>query len=935
MNSAPLKLITAALLLCLIQILPQSAIAQVTGTLQIAQAVSDRQAEADRLYNQGVQQYRTSQFQDALQSYQQALSLYQEIGDRMGEGRILSSIGVVYRSLGQYPQALEQFQQALVITRAVGDRAGEGATLNNIGAVYISLGQYPQALEQFQQALVIRRAVGDRAREGATLNNIGLIYHSLEQYPQALEQFQQGLVIIREVGDRVGEGTIRNSIGLVYSRLGQYPQALEQLQQALVIQREVGNRYSKGTTLASIGLVYLNLGQYPQALDYYQKALAVIRGSIDRRLEGAILGSIGVVYITLGQYSQALDYHQKALAAAREVGDPADEGASLNNIGAVYRKLGQYPQALAQYQQALVIARAVSDRAGEGIILSNMGLVYDSLGQYPQALAQYQQALVIARAVSDRAGQDTILNNIGLVYSHLGRYPQAIEQYQQALVISREIGDRAGEGTILGNLGLSLLVSGQTSAATKTLFAAAEVLESLRSSELADADKVSFFDTQLNAYIFLQQALIAQNRPEAALEISERGRARVFAELLAKRSSPQSNSPATSIAAPSIAQIKQIAREQNSTLVEYSIVRVPVKIEGREEWQPAKLYIWVVKPTGEIEFRSVDLAALDVPLNELINFTRQAIGARGRGSAPLLPPQIAQQPEQSTLRLQQLYQVLIEPIADLLPTNPNDHIVFIPQNELFQAPFPALQAANGKYLIESHTILTAPSIQVLGLTQQSPQTRSIDPSNVLIVGNPTLPSLSSLLPQSLPSLPGAEQEAIDIARQFRTQPLLGNAATETTIVQRMAKARIIHLAAHGLLNYGDPKTSGVRDVPGAIALAPSPQDDGLLTASEILNLKLNDSLVVLSACDTGLGYISGDGVIGLSRSLLSAGASSVVVSLWKVPDDSTAALMTEFYTQLQQQPDRAQALRQAMLKTIADYPDPIDWAAFTLIGETE
>ena len=412
--------------------------------------------------------------------------------------------------------------------------------------------------------------------------------------------------------------------------------------------------------------------------------------------------------------------------------------------------------------------------------------------------------------------------------------------------------------------------------------------------------------------------------------MAERGRQ----EPLQNCSRLQADRPVASVPQPSIAQIKQIAREQNATLVEYSIAYVPVQGEGQEKLQPSKLHIWVVKPTGEIEFRSVDLTALDVPLNELINFTRQAIGARGRGSVQPRPSQIGQQPEQAADRLQQLYQVLIEPIADLLPTNPNDHVVFIPQDKLFQVPFPALKAANGKYLIENHTILTSPSIQVLDLTQQSSQVRSIDSSKVLIVGNPTLSSLPSLLPQSLPSLPGAEQEAIDIAKQFHTQPLLGNAATETTVVQRMASAQIIHLAAHGLLNYGDPKSSGVQDVPGAIALAASAQDDGLLTSSEILNLKLNGSLVVLSACDTGRGDITGDGVIGLSRSLLSAGASSVIVSLWNVPDDSTAALMAEFYRQLQQQPDRAQALRQAMLKTKAEYSDPRDWAAFTLIGKT-
>ena len=123
MNSSRLKLAIAALLLGLTPLLPQRAIAQVAGTPQIAQSVSDRKAEADRLYEQGKQQYRTSQFRNAFQSYQQALSLYREIGDRAGEGTTLNNIGAVYSSLGQYPQAKEQYQQALAISREIGDRA--------------------------------------------------------------------------------------------------------------------------------------------------------------------------------------------------------------------------------------------------------------------------------------------------------------------------------------------------------------------------------------------------------------------------------------------------------------------------------------------------------------------------------------------------------------------------------------------------------------------------------------------------------------------------------------------------------------------------------------------------------------------------------------------------------------------------------------------
>jgi CHAT domain-containing protein len=110
-------------------------------------------------------------------------------------------------------------------------------------------------------------------------------------------------------------------------------------------------------------------------------------------------------------------------------------------------------------------------------------------------------------------------------------------------------------------------------------------------------------------------------------------------------------------------------------------------------------------------------------------------------------------------------------------------------------------------------------------------------------------------------------------------------------------------------------------------------DDGFLTASEIVTMRLNAEMVVLSACKTGQGLLTGDGVIGLSRSLITAGVPSVIVSLWAVPDDPTALLMTEFYKKFQAEPNKAQAIRHAMLATKAKYPDPLNWAAFTLIGE--
>ncbi|MGL6138489.1 MAG: CHAT domain-containing protein, partial [Planktothrix sp.] len=172
----------------------------------------------------------------------------------------------------------------------------------------------------------------------------------------------------------------------------------------------------------------------------------------------------------------------------------------------------------------------------------------------------------------------------------------------------------------------------------------------------------------------------------------------------------------------------------------------------------------------------------------------------------------------------------------------------------------------------------------------------------------------------------AEEEAISIGELLKIQPLIGAEATESTVLNRMANARIVHFATHGIFDNIQPLNSG-------IALTASGSEDGLLTADQIFGLKLNAELVVLSACDTGLGEITGDGVIGLSRSFLSAGVPSLVVSLWSVDDQATGELMTQFYQNLQTTKDKAQALRQAMLSVKKTNPNPYYWSSFMLMGE--
>nr|WP_313933794.1 tetratricopeptide repeat protein [Calothrix sp. FACHB-168] len=886
---------------CLLAIVSTSSVfnlPMVTASRVLAQTTDARKAEADRLFQQGIKQFQTSQFTAALQSWQQALFIYREIKDRDGESWALGNIGVAYRNLGDYKTAIEYYQQLLAIAREIKDRQNEGKALGNLGVAYRNLGDYKKAIDYLQQTLAIAREIKDRNSESKALG----------------------------------------SLGAAYLDLGDYKKAIEYLQQQLAIAREIKDRQSEGAALGNLGLTYYSLGDYPKAIEYSQQLLAIAREIKDRQNEGKALGNLGIAYFDLGDYPKAIEYSQQLLAIAREIKDRQSEGAALGNLGIAYYSLRDYPKAIEYLQQQLAIAREIKDRQSEGAALGNLGTTYGSLRDYKKAIEYLQQQLAIAREIKDRQGEGKALGNIGTTYFSLGDYSKAIEYLQQKLAIAREIKDRQSEGNVLNNLGASYYKQGNLTLAESTLFEGIKVLESLRGQELKDSEKVSIFEQQSRTYRTLQKVLIAQNKTEAALEIAERGRGRAFVDLLASRLS--ANSKEQFPTPPNIKEIKQIAKLQNATLVQYSVVTDDFKIADKSQAQESEIYIWVIKPTGEVTFRKVDLKPLwqkeNIDLSTLVNSVRASIGVvdiNSRAGGIVVADNNVDKTQQNK-RLKQLHEILIKPIADSLPKNPNDRVIFIPQGSLFLVPFPALQDADNKYLIEKHTILTAPSIQVLDLTRKQKlkngQTK-IGTGEALVVGNPTMPSVALKVgekPIKLPPLLGAEREAIAIAPLLKTKPITGNQATETAIAQKMPQARYIHLATHGLLDDN-------RGLGSAIALTPSAKDDGLLTAEEILDMKINADLVVLSACDTGRGQITGDGVIGLSRSLISAGVPSVMVSLWAVDDGSTAFLMTEFYQNLQQGLDKATALRNAMLTAKDKYSDPLYWSAFTLIGEAE
>jgi CHAT domain-containing protein/Tfp pilus assembly protein PilF len=328
---------------------------------------AERLAEADRLFEQGIQQFNVSQFREALQSWQWALKLYRDLAvqaafpqeSRQGEGNALGTLGSAYANLGQYQEAISFHEQQLSITREIGDRRGEGTALGNLGSAYFRLGQYQKAIGLYEQQLSITREISDRRGEGAALGNLGSAYFRLGQYQEAIGLYEQQLSITREIGDRRGEGAALGNLGSAYLSLGQDQEAIGLYEQSLAITREIGDRLGEGNAQGNLGNAYLNLGQYQEAIGLYEQQLSITREISDRQGEGNAQGDLGNAYANLGQLEQALEQYQQALTIAQEIGDRAGEGRHLSNMGWLLAAQDQPELAIVFYKQSVNVRESI------------------------------------------------------------------------------------------------------------------------------------------------------------------------------------------------------------------------------------------------------------------------------------------------------------------------------------------------------------------------------------------------------------------------------------------------------------------------------------------------------------------------------------------------------------------------------------------------
>src|SRR6476469_1016821 len=952
-----------------------SAIAKYEEALKLYREAGDRRKEALTLNKIGAVYSDLGETQKALENYSQSLPLSRAAGDRSLEAITLNNIGQVYSNLGETQKALENYSQSLPLTRAVSNRSMEAITLSNIGSVYADLGEKQKALEYYSQSLPLSRAVGDRRGEAVTLSSIGNVYSELGEKQKALENYSQSLPLYREVGDRRGEATTLNSIGLVYSDLGEKQKALDYYSQSLPLRRAVGNRRGEAVTLNNLGNVYSELGEKQKALDYLSQSLPLSRAVGDRRGEAVTLNNIGQVYSELGEKQKALEYFSQSLPLRRAVGDRGGEAATLNNLGNVYSELGEKQKALEYYSQSLPLSRAIGDRSGEAATLNNIGSVYSELGEKQKALEYYSQSLPLSRAVGDRSGEATILSNIAYVKRDQNNLTEALNDIESSLKIIENLRTKIASPELRSSyfatvqnyyeFYIDLLMQlhkthPQSGYDTKALEAsersrARSLLELLQESNANIREGISPDLLQQEKSLQLQLDAIEKQRIEAIsrpnpnqTKIAEidKQRLALLEQYQQIQSGIRTASPRyAALTQPQPLTLPEIQKQilnDNTILLQYSL--------GKD-----RSYLWVVTSTG--------LTSYELPKRADIETT--AVAFRTAVTSPTqrdIPKKVAEASAN-------LGKLILQPAAAKLG---NKRLLIVPDGVLHYTPFSALtlpQTAGQNTnvpLITEHEIINLPSASSLAILRQNSGDRTpasktlailadpvFSPDDERIKGKITQATTEKLeannlgLNRSLRAseiawppkrLPFTRQEAQTISSLFpsaSSSQIFDFDASRTTATDgNLVNYQIIHLATHGLANSKNPELSGIVmsmvDDKGNIV-------NGFLRLTDIFNLKLAANLVVLSACQSGMGQnVKGEGMVGLTRGFMYAGAQRVAVSLWSVDDEGTAVLMQKFYQKMvQQKLAPAAALRAAQIEMMQQekWKSPYYWAAFNLQGE--
>ncbi|MCP3960094.1 MAG: CHAT domain-containing protein [bacterium] len=908
----------------------------------------------------------TGDTQEAVALYQEASSLFGQVGELHGEADALNDLGLTFSDLGLHEEARLYLQRALDLHRQIADPFGEATALNNLCLDEHRRDQLRPAQECYEETLELLRNAGEIGREAVVLSNLGNVYDKLGEPEAAIETYRQAISIRRSIGDLTGEARTRNNLGVLLRRLGEAQDAIAQYSAALEIFRREQDQRWEGRVLGNLGVAYYSLNEWDRARAFLEEALTLRRAAGDRRGEAATLNNLGRVQGRLGDLDAAAETHRQALAIARQGGYPQIESETLDLLGQTILDSGQPTLALDHFSRALEISKEIGDRREQAAALHRSGVANLRGGDAELALVSLSEALELRRAIQDRQGEAESLAAIAQAEARLGRFAAAREHVRVALEVIESL---------------------------RTDIADPDLRAAFSSSQRRA------YELEIDLLMRLHAAEPNLGHDLEALAASERARARTLVDLLHEAGArleqgvdPELRRRARALRqrlnAKVLRRVEQLSRgidetdarlEQFETLTELETVEAEIRRQSpayAELTRPSRLAgaeIQALLGPGTMlleyslgEERSFLWALTEETVTSFELPGRQTIEAASleayRALSVLdLGPKVK---DRDLVPLSNLSRLILVPVADLLARR----VVVVADGALHYIPFGALPlppvsgeraAGPPPFLLQEHEIVNLPSASALAVQREEIAGRPAAPRLIALLADPVFDPRDPRVAQrpaagggaargngstpeafdlGLDRLPASRDEAIAIAELLPSgEAFLAldfDASRELAESGQLRQFRIIHFATHGLIDSRRSELSGLML---SMVDREGNAHDGILRLRDLYSLELGSDLVVLSGCRTALGReVRGEGLVGLTRGFMYAGAPRVVASLWQVEDRATGELMERFYrAMLVDGLPAAAALRRAQLSIAAEnrWSDPFFWAGFVFQGD--
>ncbi|HSE43616.1 MAG TPA: CHAT domain-containing tetratricopeptide repeat protein, partial [Acidobacteriota bacterium] len=759
--------------------------------------------------------------------------------------------GQEFNLKSDFPHALTTFELAKLVSEKIGDDIGVAQALRGIGTVHILKGENEMALDHFQKSLAIAQKLADTSFESACLRSVGNAQYNIGNTDLALQYYEKSLHKAEEAGDKVQLGSALNNTGFVNMELGNYTIALEYLEKALSIYEEIGNKQLAASSLNNMAIIHDMQGNYQLALEYYRRSLKIGEELGDRKNVANILNNIGDFRL-LGSYDAALEYNLKSLSISEELGDKPLAARASVNIANAYRAKGLYDQALNYSLKALKIAEDMNYK----LIISDSqrmaANVYLLKSDYKKSLEFADRALTEARKIQNRQSIWKALEAKGKAHYLLNQSEFARKSFEEAIVLIED---------------WRLLAAG------------------------GEMERQGFFSEMVSPYHEMIQLLIAEGDSAGAFAYAERAKARVLLDVIqsgkiniAEEITPEEKKQEQKLYKELSLLNRQIQDERmNSESDQQNLVELDAKIQkARLEFESFQTKLYVLHPevrvhrgeanplqaeeaielftdsktvfleyvvTNEKTFLFVLESGKKIPNVYTISITQEALAERVKD----FRIQMGNRDPKFLSTAKGLYELLVAPAIQHLKLR--DKLVFVPDDVLWSLPFQAFQTKEQRFLIEDYAVCYVPSLTVLRESRKLHKNRkTVTQESLLALGNPTLGHQTIekvkrvYRNEKLDPLPEAEKEVTALKRLYgmdHSKVYVGLEAREDRIKNEASKFDIIHLATHGIVNDAAPMYSQL-----ILAQGMDAEEDGLLEAWEIMNLKLNADLVVLSACDT-------------------------------------------------------------------------------------